>query len=163
MSGHKLWGAGEADCPADIKASNGELHTLRCKVCGRDNDNNSCPEAGCDWPEKVSEPSERFSGNDKRYQEGRNDGWEEGWNACVEEFHRVRKPITVDEIMVNRFLSWPLPSSVCSDPCVTVSGYKGPRIGTNFLTADEAKAMLEYVLWNVTNQQMVEALAEATP
>lgn len=34
---HNYWGAGEAECPSDIKAGNGELHTLRCKVCGRDN------------------------------------------------------------------------------------------------------------------------------
>lgn len=34
---HKFWGAGEIDCPKDIKAGNGELHTLRCKVCGEDN------------------------------------------------------------------------------------------------------------------------------
>lgn len=40
--GHKFWGAGEADCPADIKASNGELHTLRCKVCGADNNKKPC-------------------------------------------------------------------------------------------------------------------------
>jgi hypothetical protein len=33
---HKFWGAGEPDCPHEIKASNGELHTLRCKVCGED-------------------------------------------------------------------------------------------------------------------------------
>lgn len=33
---HSYWGAGEPDCPRDIKCSNGELHTLRCKVCGRD-------------------------------------------------------------------------------------------------------------------------------
>ncbi len=33
---HRFWGSGEADCPADIKASIGELHTLRCKVCGED-------------------------------------------------------------------------------------------------------------------------------
>jgi len=39
---HKFWGASEADCPKDIKASNGELHTLRCKVCGKDNDKNPC-------------------------------------------------------------------------------------------------------------------------
>jgi hypothetical protein len=39
---HKFWGAGEADCPADIKASNGELHTLRCKVCGKDNNKQPC-------------------------------------------------------------------------------------------------------------------------
>lgn len=30
---HKFWGAGEPDCPPDIKARNGELHTLRCKLC----------------------------------------------------------------------------------------------------------------------------------
>jgi len=34
---HKFWGAGETDCPAWIKAGNGELHTLLCKVCGLDN------------------------------------------------------------------------------------------------------------------------------
>lgn len=33
---HDYWGAGEEDCPHDIKAGNGELHTLRCKVCGLD-------------------------------------------------------------------------------------------------------------------------------
>ncbi len=26
---HDYWGAGEPDCPKDIKSSNGELHTLR--------------------------------------------------------------------------------------------------------------------------------------
>src|SRR4051812_47397097 len=31
---HKFWGAGEPDCPQDLKASNGELHSTRCKVCG---------------------------------------------------------------------------------------------------------------------------------
>ena len=35
---HVYWGAGEPDCPADIKARNGELHTLRCKVCGDENE-----------------------------------------------------------------------------------------------------------------------------
>jgi hypothetical protein len=34
---HRYWGAGEPDCPREIKAGNGELHTLRCKVCGMDN------------------------------------------------------------------------------------------------------------------------------
>jgi hypothetical protein len=33
---HRFWGAGEPDCPREIKAGNGELHTLRCKVCGKD-------------------------------------------------------------------------------------------------------------------------------
>lgn len=31
---HKFWGAGESDCPQELKGSNGELHTMRCKVCG---------------------------------------------------------------------------------------------------------------------------------
>lgn len=31
---HQFWGAGEPDCPPDLKAANGELHTMRCKVCG---------------------------------------------------------------------------------------------------------------------------------
>lgn len=30
---HVYWGAGEPDCPKDIKARNGELHTIRCKKC----------------------------------------------------------------------------------------------------------------------------------
>jgi hypothetical protein len=34
---HQYWGAGEKDCPREIKAGNGELHTLRCKSCGKDN------------------------------------------------------------------------------------------------------------------------------
>ena len=49
--------------------------------------------------------------------------------------------------LVDRFLSWPLPDSVCSDTCVTERNYgKAQRIGTNLLTADEAKQMLEYLL-----------------
>ena len=32
---HVYWGAGEPDCPRDIIAGNGELHTLLCKVCGK--------------------------------------------------------------------------------------------------------------------------------
>lgn len=47
--------------------------------------------------------------------------------------------------MVDRFLAWPLPKSVCSDTCVTDSNYPSPRSGTNLLTADEARSMLEYV------------------
>jgi len=37
---HQYWVAGEADCPQEIKAPNGELHTLRCKVCGLNNPTN---------------------------------------------------------------------------------------------------------------------------
>ena len=38
---HVYWGAGEPDCPKDIKAPNGELHTLKCKVCGLENPRDS--------------------------------------------------------------------------------------------------------------------------
>ena len=33
---HEWWGAGDPECPKEIKAANGELHTLRCKKCGQD-------------------------------------------------------------------------------------------------------------------------------
>ncbi len=51
--------------------------------------------------------------------------------------------------MVDRFLRWPLPDSVCSDLCVTQrewskTGYP-PRVGTNLLTADEARLMLQHI------------------
>jgi hypothetical protein len=39
---HKWWGAGEPDCPKDIKGSNGELHTLRCKLCGTSDTDSFC-------------------------------------------------------------------------------------------------------------------------
>jgi hypothetical protein len=47
---------------------------------------------------------------------------------------------------VDRFLGWPLPKSVCADFCATDSNYPHQRSGTNLLNADEARAMLEYVL-----------------
>jgi hypothetical protein len=46
--------------------------------------------------------------------------------------------------LVDRFLMWPLPDSVCADLCAT---RQGPgRIGTNLLSATEAKEMIEYLL-----------------
>lgn len=53
-------------------------------------------------------------------------------------------PVDINK-MVSRFLSWPLPDSVCVDGCAKIPGYP-LRHGTNLLNADEAKAMLEYVL-----------------
>ena len=52
--------------------------------------------------------------------------------------------MNMDEL-VDRFLSWPLPDSVCSDLCATKQGYPS-RSGTNLLTAVEARQMLEYLL-----------------
>lgn len=54
----------------------------------------------------------------------------------------VIKPNVED--MVERFLAWPLPDSVCSDTCATIPGYLN-RTGTNLLTANEAKQMIEYL------------------
>ena len=51
----------------------------------------------------------------------------------------------VTQAMIDRFLTWPLPESVCADLCATSPGWSN-RIGTNLLTATEAKQMLEYVL-----------------
>jgi hypothetical protein len=39
---HIYWGAGEPDCPRELKAANGELHTLRCKVCGQNSPKDYC-------------------------------------------------------------------------------------------------------------------------
>lgn len=50
--------------------------------------------------------------------------------------------------LVDRFLAWPLPKSVCSDGCVTDANYQFPRSGTNLLTAEEAKQMIEHLLCN---------------
>lgn len=60
----------------------------------------------------------------------------------------------VTEEMVNRFLSWPLPDSVQPDGCIGRGQRAGddrlkwgyPLVGTNLLTADQAREMLEHVL-----------------
>lgn len=46
--------------------------------------------------------------------------------------------------MVDDFLRWPLPDSVCADSCTTKQGLG--RVGTNLLTAVEAKAMFEAIV-----------------
>lgn len=51
----------------------------------------------------------------------------------------------IDEL-VNRFLAWKLPQSVCADLCATDNKYPHSRSGTNLLTATEARQMLEHVL-----------------
>jgi hypothetical protein len=56
------------------------------------------------------------------------------------------------EAMVNVFLAWPLPSTVCPDRCVLDRDYPH-RIGTNLLTAVEAKQMFEYVLAKVQESE----------
>jgi hypothetical protein len=48
------------------------------------------------------------------------------------------------DAMVDDFLRWPLPDSVCADGCATKQG--PGRVGTNLLTAIEAKQMFEAVV-----------------
>jgi hypothetical protein len=56
------------------------------------------------------------------------------------------RTVAIDiKALTDRFLAWRLPQSVCSDTCVSDQDYKLPRSGTNLLTADEAKQMLEYL------------------
>lgn len=52
----------------------------------------------------------------------------------------------VTDAMVDRFLGWPLPKSVCADLCATDPYYQHQRYGTSLLNVHEARAMLEYVL-----------------
>jgi hypothetical protein len=47
--------------------------------------------------------------------------------------------------LVDRFLNWPLPESVCCDQCACTHGHTH-RVGTNLLTADEAEQMLTHIL-----------------
>lgn len=47
--------------------------------------------------------------------------------------------------LVDRFLAWPLPESVCADQCATQAGYPH-RTGTNLLSATEARQMFEQLL-----------------
>ena len=47
--------------------------------------------------------------------------------------------------LVDRFLSWPLPDSVCADKCASIQRYPH-RTGTNLLSAVEAGAMIEHLL-----------------
>lgn len=49
------------------------------------------------------------------------------------------------ELIVNRFLAWPLPETVAADLCATMQGYPD-RTGTNLLTAIEATEMVKHLL-----------------
>ena len=46
--------------------------------------------------------------------------------------------------MTNEFLRWPLPESVCADPCATKQ--QAGRIGTNLLSYTEALAMFRAIV-----------------
>jgi len=65
--------------------------------------------------------------------------------------------------MVDRFLSWPLPASVCADPCASMSGYPHRRVGTNLLTAIEAREMLKFVLADLPAEPGMVPVSEEVP
>lgn len=69
---------------------------------------------------------------------------DENKNKIFELIDREMK-VNVPEL-VEKFLRWELPKSVCSDQCVAVRDYKFPRSGTNLLDINEAKQMIEYLL-----------------
>lgn len=62
--------------------------------------------------------------------------------------------IKVTKDMVDRFLAWPLPEGFCPDggikftpPGPDARGYVASwPVGTNLLTAEQARAMLEHAL-----------------
>lgn len=39
---HQYWHAGDKDRPPELKTARGELHTLRCKVCGNEDARKIC-------------------------------------------------------------------------------------------------------------------------
>jgi hypothetical protein len=75
-------------------------------------------------------------------------------NFLLAQLDKAHEALRDTDRMVSRFLAWKLPATVCSDPCVTTSDYPH-RLGTNLLTATEAKEMIDYLL-----QEAREALGE---
>jgi hypothetical protein len=72
------------------------------------------------------------------------------------------------QVLVDRFLSWPLPKSFAPDCGISFDGRKADQfnphgkgwpIGTNLFTADEARQMIEYLL----REPPVAAPAQGTP
>jgi hypothetical protein len=80
------------------------------------------------------------------------------------------QPVAAPDIkqMVNRFLGWPLPKTFGPDCGIAFDGRKDDEwnknkpwpIGTNLLTADEAKAMFEYVLEAESRAALAAHLSE---
>ncbi|WP_047168884.1 hypothetical protein [Rhizorhabdus histidinilytica] len=48
--------------------------------------------------------------------------------------------------LARRFVTWPLPRTVCADLCATDPNYQYGRSGTNLLSLAEAEQMLRHVL-----------------
>src|SRR3954462_8021508 len=98
------------------------------------------------------QPIEEWAVNENRVLNMLCDGALKSLSAdpTFKECYACASPVT-DE-MVNRFLSWPLPKDFAPDCGIKFSPPKTPHpigywpIGTNLLTADQARRMLEHVL-----------------
>jgi hypothetical protein len=75
---------------------------------------------------------------------------------------KVQEPKVKSKIdaMVDAFLAWPLPASVRCDACVLDQGYPH-RVGTNLLTAIEARQMFEYALAKADAATSVKPVAKS--
>lgn len=62
------------------------------------------------------------------------------------------------QALVNEFLRWPLPDSVCADGCATKQG--PGRVGTNLLTAVEAEAFVRGVALRYIEAYATALIAE---
>jgi hypothetical protein len=74
------------------------------------------------------------------------DAWAISDAMRMDEDGRLPQDCDSVKAMVHRFLTWPLPSSVCADKCATDNSYQYPRSGTNLLNAIEAEAMIRHVI-----------------
>lgn len=74
--------------------------------------------------------------------------------AALMQQRSIERSAMIDRL-VNEFLKWPLPESVCADPCATRQG--SGRSGTNLLTAIEARQMFESLLTSIEEAKKVAA------
>ena len=111
------------------------------------------------WPKTLVEAAARAAYNAASNNE-EDDGWwpdlpveeQDEWRRAVVAVLNLDRPLeeAMNKVrlmrLVDRFLAWKLPPTVNSDRCVTDPSYPHPRTGTNLLTADETRQMLEYLL-----------------
>lgn len=76
---------------------------------------------------------------------------QDGSVTCIRALEFIEREMNLQHPSISRmveaFLAWPLPKSVCCDACVATTEFGAiQRVGTNLLTADEARQMFEHVL-----------------
>ncbi|MFN3075976.1 MAG: hypothetical protein ABT940_03660 [Alphaproteobacteria bacterium] len=74
--------------------------------------------------------------------------------------HATRAREKMINELVDKFLSWPLPDSVCADLCAMKQGYPH-RSGTTLLSAIEAKQMMEHLFTDTIAAALDQAAQEA--